>query len=100
MVRARAKAKEYERKTTCQKSDKSSLPAIDTQRALVAARIANLEKTDTLNQGARSADLRIGKISQDRAAQMLNVGKRSVQVAKEIIRKSPDSVPETYFRKH
>ena len=31
-------------------------------------------------------------ISQDRAAQMLNVGKRSLQLAKEIIRKAPEKV--------
>lgn len=47
----------------------------ESQRALVAAKIANLEH----GQRATGADLRISPITQDRAAAMLNVGKRSVR---------------------
>lgn len=64
----------------------------ESQRALVAARISNLSHGGSRKKD-QDANLRL-EISQDRAAQMLNVGKRSVQVAKEIIRKSPDSIPE------
>jgi hypothetical protein len=38
--------------------------------------------------------LPIPPVSQSKAASMLNVSPRSLRVAKEIIRKSPDSVPE------
>jgi len=69
----------------------------ESQRALAAAKIANMA-SGTRTDLKPSANLR-EVISQDRAAAMLNVGKRSVQVAKEIIRKSPDSVPENLFKK-
>lgn len=40
------------------------------QRAIVGARLANMERTDTLRQGSRSANLPIGNISQQQAADM------------------------------
>ncbi len=42
------------------------------QRGMVAVKIANMEKTDTLNRGSRSANLPNGKVSQSEAADMLN----------------------------
>jgi hypothetical protein len=54
------------------------------QRAMVGARLATLERGD--NQHAP-----IGATSQDLAANMLNVGRRSVQRAREVI---DDGVPE------
>ena len=62
----------------------------ESQRALVAARIANLSHGGSRKKD-QDANLRL-EISQDRAAQMLNVGKRSLQLAKEIIRKAPEKV--------
>jgi hypothetical protein len=37
LLRVKAKEKEHERKTTCQKSDKSSLPTYDTKKELAKA---------------------------------------------------------------
>ena len=56
----------------------------DSQRAMVAAKLANLEVGD--NQHSP-----IGGTSQSDAAEMLNVGKRSVERAKEV---RDDGVPE------
>ena len=45
---------------------------------MIGAKIANMERTDTLKQGSRSANLPNGKISQPEAAKMLNVNKRTL----------------------
>ncbi len=61
------------------------------QRAYWGAIIANRSRTDTLMQGARSAILPNGKISQAEAARMVNVSERAVRQAK-VVRKH--GVPE------
>ena len=48
---------------------------------MIGAKIANMERTDTLKQGSRSANLPNGKISQPEAAKMLNVSVVTHQVA-------------------
>jgi hypothetical protein len=55
------------------------------RNTMVAARLANLERADTLNQGPRSANLPIGAISQAKAAEMLNVSERSLRAAKAVM---------------
>jgi len=61
----------------------------ESQRAMVAARLANLNKSDTLRQGSRPANLPIGAVSQPEAAELLNVGERTVRDAKLIEREAP-----------
>jgi N6-adenosine-specific RNA methylase IME4/ParB-like chromosome segregation protein Spo0J len=56
----------------------------ESQRAMVAARLANMQRTDTLNRGSRSATLPNGAISQADAAEMLNVSTRAVTGAKAV----------------
>jgi phage N-6-adenine-methyltransferase len=56
----------------------------ETQRAVVAAKLANIKREDTLNKGPRSANLQNG-ISQSDAADMLNVSTRSVSSARKVI---------------
>lgn len=58
----------------------------ESQRAAVAAKLANMKRTDTLAQN-RSANLQNGEapLSQAQAAQMLNVSERSVATAKKVI---------------
>ena len=46
--------------------------------------MANIERTDTLRRGPRSADLPDGTISQPQAAELLNVSERTVRDAKLI----------------
>ena len=48
---------------------------------MIAIKIANIERTDILKQGSRSANLPNGKISQPEAAKMLNVSVVTHQVA-------------------
>ena len=57
------------------------------QRAIVAARLANLGE-------GRPKTTQICAVSQDQAASMLNVGKRSVQLAKEVMRKAPEKIKD------
>lgn len=64
----------------------------ESQRAIVAARLANLEHGV---RSDRAANLPISTpISQAEAADMLNVSERSIRTAKEIIRNNPDKVQE------
>lgn len=58
----------------------------ESQRAAVAAKLANMKRTDTLVQN-RSANLQNGEpsVTQARAAEMLNVSERSVATAKKVI---------------
>src|SRR5262249_43207967 len=51
----------------------------ESQRAMVAARIA------TLNEGRPTNTAQICAVSQEEAAQRLNVGRRSVQYAREVL---------------
>ena len=51
----------------------------ESQRSMVAAKIANLD----VGRPAETAP--IGAITQDSAAEMLNVGRRSVQRAREVL---------------
>jgi hypothetical protein len=48
----------------------------ETQRATVAAKLANMQPKDTLKKGSRSANLPNGEITQPEAAAMLNVSER------------------------
>ena len=65
---------------------------------MVAAKIANMErggdKPSERDSNFDSANLPNGKISQDQAAQMLNVSSRSVRTAKEVIKKDPEKAKE------
>jgi hypothetical protein len=45
----------------------------ESQRAVIASRVANMTRTDTLKHGSRSADLPNGAISQSEAAALFNV---------------------------
>lgn len=56
----------------------------ESQRAIVAARLANIEHGG--NRKNQTANLRLDKVSTETAASMLNVGKRSVELAKEVLR--------------
>ena len=63
----------------------------ETQRAVVASRLANMksgERTDL----EPSANLR--KVSQSKAAEMLNVGDRTVQTVKAVERNAPELVAQ------
>ena len=62
----------------------------ESQRAIVAARIANKRREDTLIQNQSDAQI-CASIGQDEAAEMLNVSRRSVQSAKVVL---DEGVPE------
>jgi N6-adenosine-specific RNA methylase IME4/ParB-like chromosome segregation protein Spo0J len=64
----------------------------ETQRAGVAAKLANMERTDTLKQGSRSPNLEDGKVSIPNAAEMLNVGKSTVATYKAVAAAMPELV--------
>ena len=66
----------------------------ESQRAVVAARLANITRESTLMQGSRSADLPIGAISQSQAAKMLNVSERMVRTVRAIERQAPERLSE------
>lgn len=59
----------------------------ESQRAMVAARLANLERGQS-----KSADMRISQVSQADAAEMLSVGHKTVQLAKKVIQEAPEPV--------
>lgn len=63
----------------------------ESQRAMIAAKLANMTREDTLNQGPRSANLQNGKVSQSDAAKMLNVSQRTVASAKAVVE---DGIPD------
>jgi len=58
----------------------------ESQRAMVAAKLANLEN------GQRASPIGEGSVTQAAAAEMLNVGKRSVERAREVINEAPAQV--------
>ena len=58
-IKARVKEKEYKRKTTCQKSDKSSEPAIDTKKEL--AKAAGVSH-DTYRKGVEAKPSRLKSV--------------------------------------
>ena len=65
----------------------------ETQRAGVAAKIANMEPGgDRKSEKYQSANLR--NVSQPKAAEMLNVSRRTVQAYKAVERDAPDLVAE------
>lgn len=66
----------------------------ESQRALVAAKLANLEN----GQKASSANLQSTAISQADAAEMLNVSTRTVASAKKIIDEAPQEVVQAVER--
>jgi len=56
----------------------------ESQRAMVAAKLANMQREDTLKQGSRSANLQNGAMSQSDAADRLHVSPRSVADASKV----------------
>ena len=63
----------------------------ESQRAMVAAKLANMEPGGDRQSQKHSADLR-NAISQPEAAKMLNVSERLLQDAKAVIREAPEQV--------
>lgn len=61
----------------------------ESQRAMVAAKIANMRQGERTDLAEPSANLR--KVPQQAAAQMLNISERSLQTAKQVIEKG---IPE------
>lgn len=57
----------------------------ESQRAMVAAGIANMKREDTLKQNADASIDATAGVSQDRAAKMLNVSRPSVQRAVAVL---------------
>ena len=78
-ISGRAKSKEKIRKTTCQKSDKSSAPPIDTKRELAAIAgvshdtIAKIKKLDKVATPQMKEKLRSGQISVHEAYKSVTV---------------------------
>lgn len=68
----------------------------ETQRTLVASKIANMQRGEYHgNQYIEvSANLRIPKVSQVKAAKMLNVSPRSISSVKAIEREAPELLPK------
>ena len=66
----------------------------ESQRAVIASRMANMTRTDTLKHGSRSADLPNGAISQSEAAALFNVSERMIRTVKAIEREAPERIPE------
>ncbi len=66
----------------------------ESQRAMIAAKLANMKREDTLKQGPRFPNLENGDhppVSIPKAAEMLNVGTSNIYKAKQVQR---DGVPE------
>jgi hypothetical protein len=58
---------------------------------MIAAKLADRERTDTLKRGAsRSSKTSDGKISEPEAAKMMKVGRTGVQAAKKVLREAPE----------
>jgi ParB-like chromosome segregation protein Spo0J len=70
----------------------------ESQRAMVAAKLANITRTDTLKHGARPATLPIGKVSQPAAARMLSVSDRLVRHAKIVCEKAAPTLVQRVER--
>ena len=68
----------------------------ESQRAMIAAKIADLEVGNMAfsEESSNCANLRNSHVSQTEAAKLLNVGRRSVQIARSIIKKAPEKVNE------
>lgn len=69
----------------------------ESQRAVVASRLANMTREDVVKAGGyarqQTANLQsAGKVSQDRAAEMLNVSPRSVATIKAVERAAPELI--------
>jgi N6-adenosine-specific RNA methylase IME4 len=62
------------------------------QRAMIAAKLANIERIDTLNRGSRPAILPIGAVSQPEAAERLHVSPRSLRSAKVVLERGGPAV--------
>ena len=63
------------------------------QRGMVAARLATLRREDTLKQNTAAADAQICATTQDDAAELLNVARRTVQHARVVLdRGTPELV--------
>ena len=65
----------------------------ESQRAMVAGKLANLKRTDTLIQN-RGANLPNGSVTNTAAAELLNVSERSVKTARKVRDKADESLIE------
>ena len=73
----------------------------ETQRTIIASRLANMTRADAgilgnIAQGNATANLRLrdNKITQAKAAQMLNVSPRIVTTVKAVEREAPELIPQ------
>jgi DNA modification methylase len=70
----------------------------ETQRSIVASRLANMERggdrPSRSDSNFDSANLHVGNISQPEAAQMLNVSPRTVATVKAVEREAPELIPQ------
>lgn len=64
----------------------------ETQRAGVAAKIANIERGEFIGNQSVSANLQIPKVSIQKAAEMLNISPRSVATYKAVAAAAPELV--------
>lgn len=69
----------------------------ESQRGMVAAKLANMKRTDTLTQN-RSANLQNGMVSQSDAAKLLNVSTRSVAAAAKVLHDGSAELAQTVER--
>ena len=65
----------------------------ESQRAMVAGKLANMNRTDTLIQN-RGANLPNGSVTNATAAELLNVSERSVKTARKVRDKADESLVE------
>lgn len=66
----------------------------ESQRAMVAAKLANMAHGATLKKGSRRPNSDFGEVSLERAAQLLNVSRAQVADAKLVLREEPKAVAE------
>ncbi len=64
------------------------------QRAMIAASLANLEHGQRADHAARDANLHVSPVTRDQAAEMLQVSPRSVATAAKIEREAPQEVTQ------
>ncbi|WP_157008463.1 hypothetical protein [Xenophilus azovorans] len=71
----------------------------ESQRAAVAAKLANIQVGQFAgNQHVPSANLRTPQVSQEQAADLLNVSRRSVQAAAKVLHQGAPSLIEAVKR--
>jgi len=67
----------------------STAPQVTSQRAMIAAGLANLEHGQRADR-ARDANLHLSPVTRDQAAEMLQVSPRSVATAAMVEREAPE----------